>query len=91
MVQLFRPFSEALDEFLKEHGYSRDINNIEAKITCIRTVFTKANMDVPREVREWFLGQPVKRDTVTQENEIRMAFDIVLSSPSFNPMFLKIA
>ncbi len=66
VVQLFRPFSEALDEFLKEHGYSGDINDIEAKVTYFRTVFTKANMDVPREVREWFAGQPVKRDTVFQ-------------------------
>ena len=23
VVQLFRPFSEALDEFLKEHGYAK--------------------------------------------------------------------
>ena len=66
VAQLFRPFSEALDGFLKEHGYAGDIKDNEKKVTYIRSVFAKANMDPPREIHEWFAGHPVKRDTVFQ-------------------------
>ena len=66
VVQLFRPFSEAMDEFLKEHGFAGDIEDADAKAEFVRAAFAKANMDAPREVREWFAGQPVKRDTVFQ-------------------------
>ncbi len=66
VVQLFRPFSEAMDEFLMDHGFAGDIKDADAKAAFVRAVFAKANMDAPREVREWFAGQPVKRDTVFQ-------------------------
>ena len=67
IVKLFRPFSVGMDEFLTEHGYTDDIADIDAKVAYIRATFVKANMDVPREVREWFAsGQPIKRDTVFQ-------------------------
>ena len=66
VVQLFRPFSKAMDEFLKEHGFAGNIEDADAKAAFVRAVFAKANMDAPREVREWFAGQPVKRDTVFQ-------------------------
>ena len=71
--QLFRPFSEALDDFLTEHGYSGDMRDTEKKVAYIRSRFAKANMDRPREVHEWFAGQPVKRDTVFQ---ICFAFEL---------------
>lgn len=66
VAQLFRPFSEAMDEFLTEHGYTGDLADTDAKVAFIRAVFAKANMEPPREIKEWFAGQPVKRDTVFQ-------------------------
>ncbi len=67
VVQLFRPFSVAITEFITERGYAGDAVDIEAKVAFIRAAFSKANMDAPREVREWFtLQQPVKRDTAFQ-------------------------
>ena len=64
VVQLFRPFSEAITEFITDHGYTRNQTDIESKVMYIRTVFAAANMDPPREIREWFTaGQPIKRDT----------------------------
>ena len=66
VAQLFRPFSEALDEFLGERGYDGDLRDADAKTAFIRAAFAKAGMDAPREVREWFAGQPVRRDTVFQ-------------------------
>ena len=67
VVQLFRPFSVAITEFILERGYTGDASDIEAKVAFIRATFSKADMDAPREVREWFtLQQPVKRDTAFQ-------------------------
>ena len=67
VVQLFRPFSVAITEFISEHGYQGDVSDVAAKVAFIRTAFAKADMDAPREVREWFaLQQPIKRDTAFQ-------------------------
>lgn len=66
VAQLFRPFSAAMDEFLVERGYTGNRSDVDAKTAFISGAFRRANMDVPREVRAWFAGQPVKRDTVFQ-------------------------
>ncbi len=67
VVRLFRPFSVAMTEFITSHGYAGDAADIEAKVAFIRAAFSKAHMDAPREVREWFtLQQPVRRDTAFQ-------------------------
>lgn len=66
VAQLFRPFSEGVDEFIQGHGFAGDLANVEAKVAFIRAAFEKANMTPPREIKEWFSGQPVKRDTVFQ-------------------------
>ncbi len=66
VVRLFRPFSVAMDEFLTERGYTGEISDVDSKVEYIRSAFSGAHMDAPREIREWFAGQPVKRDTVFQ-------------------------
>ncbi len=67
VVQLFRPFSVAVSEFIAEHGYDGDLSDVETKSAFIRSAFSNANMDAPREVREWFtLQQPIKRETAFQ-------------------------
>lgn len=64
IVQLFRPFSSAMTEFISEHGYEGNLEDVNAKVTFIRAAFERANMAPPREIREWFTtGQPIKRDT----------------------------
>ena len=64
-AQLFRPFSEAMDEFISCHGYSGNLSDIDEKIRFIRSRFREAGITPPREVREWYCsGQPVRRKTV---------------------------
>ncbi len=64
VVQLFRPFSDAITEFISERGFDGDVTDVDAKVKYIKTAFEKANMTPPRELREWFTaGQPIKRDT----------------------------
>lgn len=58
-----RTFSEAMDSFIRDHGYGGDINDAEAKAAFIRKTFREADMKPPREIRKWFEGQPVSRVT----------------------------
>lgn len=64
IAQLFRPFSDAITEFISDRGYEGNSEDVDAKTMFIRSAFKKANMTLPREIREWFTaGQPIKRDT----------------------------
>lgn len=88
VVRLFRPFSAAITEFISEHGYQGDTSDIDAKVAFIRAAFAKADMDAPREVREWFtLQQPIKRDTFFK-SALPLAWTVVKrmsSSAAFLP------
>ena len=66
IAQLFRPFSAAMDEFLTARGYDGAITDTNRKAAFIRQKFADADMTAPREIREWFAGQPIKRDTAFQ-------------------------
>lgn len=67
VARLFRPFSEAMDEFIVSHGYEGSLEDINRKTAFIRAAFESAGMTPPREIREWFTsGQQVKRDTAFQ-------------------------
>lgn len=50
VAQLFRPFSEGLDEFIVSHGYQGDLTDINGKTTFIREAFTGHGMKPPREL-----------------------------------------
>lgn len=64
---LFRPFSVAMDEFIRAHGYDGDIHNVDAKVRFIQDAFERAGMEHPREIRQWFTEeQPIQRDTAFQ-------------------------
>ena len=67
VAQLFRPFSEGLDEFIARHGYDGDLNDTQRKVAFIREVFVRTGMVPPREVAKWYTGhQPVRRETAFQ-------------------------
>lgn len=64
VAQLFRPFSEAITEFIMDHGYHGDPADVDSKVAFIRSAFAASGMDAPREVREWFTAnQPIRRET----------------------------
>ena len=64
--ELFRPFSEAMDAFLRSRGYAGDISDTQDKVRFIREAFTAAGIQPPREIREWFADQPIRRETAFQ-------------------------
>lgn len=67
VAQLFRPFSEGLDEFISAHGYNGDIADIKAKVAFIRDAFVRSGMASPRELEKWYTrNQSVRRETVFQ-------------------------
>ena len=67
VARLFRPFSAAMDEFLRERGYDGRPDDAEAKTAMIRDAFEKAKIPPPREIRQWFTAdQPIVRETAFQ-------------------------
>ena len=66
-ARLFRPFSAAMDEFLREHGYDGRPDDADAKTAMVRAAFEKAMIPPPREIRRWFTAdQPIVRETAFQ-------------------------
>lgn len=49
-VKKFRYFDEALTEFMSEHGYTGDIENIEEKVAFLKMKFKDADIAVPRNL-----------------------------------------
>lgn len=67
VAQLFRPFSEGLDEFISTHGYNGDIAETKGKVAFIRDAFVRSGMTPPRELEKWYTrNQSVRRDTIFQ-------------------------
>ena len=67
VAQLFRPFSEGLDEFIASHGYGSDLADIGQKIAFIRDTFVRSGMTPPRELGKWYTeNQTIKRETAFQ-------------------------
>lgn len=53
-AKLFRPFDEAMDVFIAEHGYEGDIDNPDEKARFIAEKFKAAGIDVPRNLKKWY-------------------------------------
>jgi len=67
VADLFRPFSEAMDEFLAAHGYQDDVSDIESKVSFLREKFRSAGITPPRDMRKWFTeGKFISRETAYQ-------------------------
>ena len=64
---LFRPFSEAMDEFISSHGYDGSLMDTEEKARWLCAVFEHAGMKPPRDIQAWYTKhQPIERDTAFQ-------------------------
>ena len=46
-VNTFHKFSDSLDDFLRDHGYAGDINDITGKTDFIKRSFEKSEIPVP--------------------------------------------
>ena len=66
-AKLFRPFSEALDSFLKKRGFPGDLSDTPAKLEFLRGHFQRAGIPTPRSIRAWFeKNQRFLRETAFQ-------------------------
>ena len=55
VAKSFRDFDSALDSFMVEHGYNKDITDIEGKAQFIKDKFQKAQIaPLPRNLKKWF-------------------------------------
>lgn len=63
----FRPFSEAMDDFLVHHGYNQDVHDVKAKVDFINNAFKAAGIKPPRFVKKWYEeGKSTSRETAYQ-------------------------
>lgn len=66
-VNTFHKFSDSLDDFLRNHGYAGDINDITGKTDFVKRSFEKSGIPVPRGIREWYIkGKGISRTTAFQ-------------------------
>ena len=81
----FRSFSDALSQFIIEHGYD-GTNSAESKATFIKSKFVDAGIPIPRDIKSWFVGtKTIKRDTAFQ-----ICFAFGLDVDSTNAFFRKV-
>ncbi len=50
----FRMFDKALDQFILDHGYSGDLNQVEEKVAYISDKCRQAGVLIPRNVKKWY-------------------------------------
>lgn len=63
----FRPFSEAMDDFIIHHGYTKNVNDTKDKIEFISNTFKSAGMKPLRNIKKWYEeGKSISRDTAYQ-------------------------
>ena len=54
-AKAFRGFGEALDSFLLERGFEKDISNVDEKVSYIKEKFREAGIETyPRDMKKWF-------------------------------------
>lgn len=55
VAKTFRNFDESLDHFIIERGFAGDIQNIEEKVSFIKSKFKEAGISsLPRNLKKWF-------------------------------------
>lgn len=54
VARLFRSFSEAMDTFIIEHGYSGEITDADSKISFIKGKFEENKVPLPRNIKKWY-------------------------------------
>lgn len=67
IIEQFKQFSERMDTFLQENGYTGDITDANLKVDFIKEQYRKEGIKPPREIKLWFdNNQPITRETAYQ-------------------------
>jgi len=86
VAQLFRPFSEGLDEFITSHGYNGDLKDIRQKVAFIRDAFKRSGMAPPRELEKWY----TQKQTIKRETAFQICFAFGLDGSDTDEFFRKV-
>lgn len=70
VVEMFREFDEALDEFIINHGFAGDRQDIDEKIAFIRHRFEQKKIPLPRNMKKWY----TEHKRIKKETAIRICF-----------------
>lgn len=87
IASLFRTFSAALTEFIKEHGYSGNPDDDAAKVAYLRSRFKAAKINAPRDLKDWFSsGKTLKK----KEIAFQVCFALGLDVDETNDFFRRV-
>lgn len=90
VAKSFRPFDEALDDFIVSKGYTGAIDDIDAKISYINSKFELASVPLiedQRVLKNWFTKHIRGED---RKNAFRFCFAFNLSVEESNDFFRRI-
>lgn len=84
----FRPFSEALDEFLIQHGYEGDITNVKSKINYLKQRFEAAGIPFDARLPKKWYNEGVRAEK--RETAFKICFAFGLDIPGTQEFFRKV-
>lgn len=82
----FRPFGDAMNEFLRENGYTGDPADPDEKAGFIRDRYNAAGIKPPREIRLWF----AENQRITRETAFSLCFAFGLDVEETEACFRRI-
>ena len=83
VASMFRTFSEALTQFISEHGYDGSIDDTDAKVDFMRKRFKAAGISAPRDLKDWF---STKRN-IERKTAFPVCFALGLNVEATNDFF----
>ena len=80
---LFRGFGDALTDFIKEHEYKGNENDVTAKVKFLNEKFKASNIKPPRDIKDWF--SPNKK--ISRKTAFQICFAFGLNVNETNEFF----
>lgn len=85
-VNSFHKFSDSLDIFIGNHGYTGNIDDIIGKSAFLRESFEKSGISVPRGIREWY----TKEKGISRTTAFQICFAFHLNKEETDDFFRRI-
>lgn len=86
VVNTFRPFDEALDIFIADHGYTGALSDIEEKVSFLTSKFNQSGIKTPRNIRKWF----TEHKRIERKTAYQICFAFQLNVMETNDFFRRV-
>lgn len=76
----FRQFSDGLTNFIKNHGYNNELDDIPAKTNFLYKKFCNEEIKISKAtIKSWFLGSRPASNSLSRENMFKVCFALGLT------------